>query len=163
MRNLSKKILENNIVDKKVTAKKSAKRKTLEKHHVLNGEVSPTILPLAQTVKKDSSESVKTSNILVNTSSKVKSLCLYTDVPSEKSFILCDGRVIFNCVELADLLITMNEDIFVYHVTDNKNDFANWINDVFCDSNLASKISVIRNKLVMSVEIYKYMFELLKK
>jgi hypothetical protein len=158
---LSKKSLENNIIDKKISVKKLAKPKIVNKKVMDNSSLS-----IAQTAPKDqtalSTASFNSSSI-ISMKTNIGGLNLYEDVPREKAFILCDGRVILNCSELADLLVTLNDDIFNYHVTDNKNDFSNWINDIFLDSNLAKKISSIRNKIIMSLEIYKHMFELLKK
>lgn len=132
--------------DKKISVKKSEKKS--EKTNALASTSSSSIV----------SDSVPGSALPV-----VKTLILYKDVPSEKCFILCDGRTIHNCKELADILTIISDDVFGYHVTDNKNDFSNWANDVFLDHTLAKKISLIRNRMDMSVEIYRHMFELLEK
>ena len=88
---------------------------------------------------------------------------LYVEVTPDKYFVLCDGRKIKSGKELADTLQSISDDMFKYHVTDTKNDFANWINDVFGEPDLAKKIRTIRNKMEVSVELYRHMFDKLDK
>ncbi len=68
-------------------------------------------------------------------SEKKKKLCV--DTEPEKCFWVCDGSVLKNLCELAAALETMNEPTFKYHVNKEKNDFANWVRDVFGDQKLA--------------------------
>lgn len=146
-----------NKIDKVVPVKKS------EKKTKLSGVPAVTPLPKLPVVLPSSSEPAKTCNTSVALVPVLQTLVLYKNVPSEKSFILCDGKSIHNCKELADILVTVSDDIFGYHVTDTKNDFANWINDVFEDHDLAKKISLLKNRIDMGIEIYRHMFELLEK
>jgi len=88
---------------------------------------------------------------------------LYVEVTPDKYFVLCDGRKVKSGKELADILQLVSDDIFKYHVTDTKNDFANWINDVFGEPELAKKIRTIRNKMEVSIELYRHMFDKLDK
>ena len=88
---------------------------------------------------------------------------LYVEVTPDRQFVLCDGRKIRSGKELADILQLMNDDMFKYHVTDNKNDFSNWINDVFGEPELAKKLRTVRNRLETSIELYRYMFDKLDK
>jgi hypothetical protein len=89
----------------------------------------------------------------------IKKHTLYVEVSPEKYFILCDGRKIKSGKELADILQLINDDMFKYHVTETKNDFSNWINDVFGERDLAKKIHTVRNRLEMSIELYRAMFD----
>ncbi|MGV8140811.1 MAG: DUF5752 family protein [Candidatus Woesearchaeota archaeon] len=93
----------------------------------------------------------------------VKKHTLYVEVTPEKYFVLCDGRKIKSGKELADILQLINDDMFKYHVTESKNDFSNWINDVFGEQDLAKKMRTIRNRLEMSIELYRAMFDKLEK
>lgn len=93
----------------------------------------------------------------------VKKHTLYVEVTPDKYFVLCDGRKIKSGKELADILQLINDDMFKYHVTETKNDFSNWINDVFGEQDLAKKMRVIRNRLDMSIELYRSMFDKLDK
>jgi hypothetical protein len=76
---------------------------------------------------------------------------------------LCDGRKVKSGKELADILQLINDDMFKYHVTDSKNDFSNWINDVFGEPELAKRMRSARNRFEMSIELYRSMFEKLEK
>ena len=49
------------------------------------------------------------------------------DVDPSKFFWLSDGRVLKNLAELADALESGDISVWNYHVTADKNDFANWI------------------------------------
>jgi len=88
---------------------------------------------------------------------------LYVEVTPDKYFVLCDGRKIKSGKELADILQLINDDMFKYHVTDTKNDFANWINDIFGEQELAKKLRTVRNRMETSIELYRYMFDKLNK
>ena len=93
----------------------------------------------------------------------VKKHLLYVEVSPDKYFVLCDGRKIKSGKELADILQLISDDMFKYHVTDTKNDFYNWINDVFGEPDLAKKLRTIRNRMEMSIELYRNMFDKLDK
>jgi hypothetical protein len=93
----------------------------------------------------------------------VKRRLLYVEVAPEKYFVLCDGRKIKSAKELADVLQLITDDMFKYHVTDAKNDFSNWINDIFGEPELAKKIRTIKNRVETSLEIYRYIFDRLPK
>ncbi|MCU0652946.1 MAG: hypothetical protein MUD10_01680 [Candidatus Pacebacteria bacterium] len=56
---------------------------------------------------------------------------LFCDIEPEKSFWLSDGKVLKNLKELQEALEAMEDSIWNYHVTAEKNDFANWIEGVF--------------------------------
>lgn len=58
----------------------------------------------------------------------------------EQCFWTTDGKIIANLVELRDALNTMADEVFQYHVTKQKNDFADWIEYVLGDAELAGKL-----------------------
>lgn len=60
--------------------------------------------------------------------------------PAEQCFWVTDGRVLSNLAELRDALDAMADDIFSYHVSKEKNDFADWVEHVLDDSELATKM-----------------------
>ena len=62
------------------------------------------------------------------------------DVPAENYFYMCNGKVLRNLKELRDELNSMDEGSFRYHVNEQKNDFANWINDIMKDEELANEM-----------------------
>lgn len=70
-----------------------------------------------------------------------------TNVPENKKFWVCDGRVLNNLKDLENALRTMNDGTYRYHANDKKNDFYNWIKYVFNNSKLADEIKNSRNQI----------------
>jgi two-component SAPR family response regulator len=69
------------------------------------------------------------------------------NAPEDKKFWVCDGRVLKNLNDLENALRTMNDGTYKYHVNGKKNDFYNWIKNVFNNSKLADEIRNSRNQL----------------
>ena len=80
-------------------------------------------------------------------SKKRKVKKILEDVPEDKRFWVCDGRVLKNLKELEQALRTMSDETYRYHVNKMKNDFYNWIKDVFKDKKLALEIKKSRNRI----------------
>lgn len=78
------------------------------------------------------------------------------DALQEHCFILCNGSPVKNIKELADILGDLEEHVFDYHVTDDGNDFAKWVEDIFKDIELAQKIAGAKDKKHMQLVIYKH-------
>lgn len=55
-------------------------------------------------------------------------------------FWVTDGSIISNLVELRDMFDSISLDTFKYHVTQEKNDFADWIEYVLGDKELADEL-----------------------
>jgi hypothetical protein len=68
------------------------------------------------------------------------------DVKPEFYFNLQNGMILKNIVELRECLLDLPEDVFKYHVNQNKNDFYVWIKDVFNLNDLAEEILKVDNK-----------------
>ena len=66
--------------------------------------------------------------------------------PEENAFVLHDDRKLRTVYELIDELETMPDDVFHEYVTWERNDFANWINDVFEAPDLATEIRKMQNR-----------------
>src|SRR3989338_299566 len=67
-------------------------------------------------------------------------------IPPRKYFWLENGVLIKSLNDLADALKNMDGDLFDRHVTDEKNDFANWIRNSLGNDSLASKVEKARKK-----------------
>jgi alpha-amylase/alpha-mannosidase (GH57 family) len=70
------------------------------------------------------------------------------DVPSENVFWLKDGTSIRNIIELSAALRTMDDTAFRHHVTDEKNDFTNWVKLVVGDEVLAQNLAKCKRRLM---------------
>lgn len=75
------------------------------------------------------------------------------DVPQDKQFWCCDGRILNNLAELEAALREMNDDAFLYHSNDVKTDFSNWVRDVIGDDKLSRDLqrSATREQAAKSV------------
>lgn len=80
------------------------------------------------------------------------------EIPPEKYFYAVDGTVIRNLGELPDALRSMSPETFTSHVNEQKNDFYNWINDVFQHTSLARKVKSIKRKETMAKKVFIEMF-----
>ena len=83
--------------------------------------------------------------------------------PEEKTFVLKDGRKLRTVYELIDELETMNDSLFNEYANKTKNDFANWIRDVFSDRPLADELSKIQSRIDAQRAILKHVVRELKK
>ena len=87
--------------------------------------------------------------------SKEKAKSILKDVPPDKYFWLCNGKILKNLKELEEELGRMSFDTFHYHVNPYKNDFANWINDVIGDTTLANEIRKLKTRRSIARHIKK--------
>ncbi len=62
----------------------------------------------------------------------------------EQCFWTTDGRIISNLVELSEQLAHMSDEVFAYHAHAARNDFADWIDAVLGDSELAKSMRASR-------------------
>lgn len=58
----------------------------------------------------------------------------------ENSFRCADGSVLGSVYELENRLCTMSSETFYHHANSHRNDFHNWIKDVFQDYELANEL-----------------------
>jgi len=66
--------------------------------------------------------------------------------PKDKYFWVVDGTVIRNLKELADSIDGMDYNIFMHHVNNGRNDFAQWVQEVLNQENLARELWSAPNK-----------------
>ncbi len=59
------------------------------------------------------------------------------EVPEDKRFWCCDGRVFRSLPELEAAFNEMSEETFRYHSNEAKSDFSNWVRDVLGDEKLS--------------------------
>ena len=78
-------------------------------------------------------------------------------ISDENAFVLNDGTKIKGLRELASVLSEMNEELFVHHVNGEKNDFAEWIGNVFGNVALAERVRGISNPTIISSIIRIYL------
>ena len=79
------------------------------------------------------------------------------DAPAEHYFILCNGKHVKNLRELADVMEHIEDNVFSYHVTADRNDFAAWVKDIFKDVELAEKLSGAKDKNRLQLVLYRHL------
>lgn len=55
-------------------------------------------------------------------------------------FYLKSGKALKDIEELCVVLETLSEEEFLFHVNTTKNDFANWIRDIFKEEELSNTL-----------------------
>ncbi len=68
-------------------------------------------------------------------------------VPDDKVFWCCDGRVLRNLNDLATALKEIPEETYRRHVDSEKNDFSNWIRDVVGDVTLTRQMRKAKSRM----------------
>jgi hypothetical protein len=84
------------------------------------------------------------------------------DAPQENCFILCNGKPVKNVHELADALGELGDYVFNHHVTPEKNDFANWVRDIFQDEELANQLATTNNLHDTRIIMYRHIISKLQ-
>jgi hypothetical protein len=69
-----------------------------------------------------------------------------TVAPKGKYFWVVDGTVIRSVKELANAVDAMDLNIFHHHVNNDRNDFAQWVYDVFALKTLSREMRSTTNK-----------------
>lgn len=81
----------------------------------------------------------------IKTRAKTKNKSMKT-VEGDLCFFVNDGRVIQNIGQLTDVFSEISDETYSYHVNSDKNDFANWIGDVFGHKKLAGELKRVKTK-----------------
>lgn len=64
----------------------------------------------------------------------------------DKFFYACNGVVLKSFTDFTRFLESCDDGTFYYHVTNDRNDFANWVGSVCRKKDLAKKMSHEKNK-----------------
>lgn len=78
------------------------------------------------------------------------------EAPNDKRFVLKDGRVLKDLVELSHALEHMSDDVFNHHVNQFKNDFRNWARDVFNKKELAAELEKAKTRADLQLAVLKH-------
>lgn len=79
--------------------------------------------------------------------------------PEQHVFVLLDGRRLRDVKELADTLDSMADHIYGHHVNGGRNDFAQWIQDIFQEHTLADSLRKSHNKHHAQIILYRYILD----
>lgn len=78
------------------------------------------------------------------------------EAPHDKRFVLKDGRVLKDLVELSHALEHMSDDVFSHHINAAKNDFRSWVKDVFGKNELAAQLEKAKTRADMQLAVLKH-------
>lgn len=78
------------------------------------------------------------------------------EAPNDKRFVLKDGRVLKDLVELSHALDHMSDDVFNHHVNAFRNDFRNWVRDVFSQKELAAELEKAKTRSGLQLAVLKH-------
>lgn len=106
--------------------------------------------------KKSSSDKTTKQKTRKNPSLIGIQLTILRKVPEKKEFVLKDGRKLRDIRELAFALGDMADDVFWHHVNDARNDFVNWVKDVFKDEELSEELKKVRDKFNTQLTVLKH-------
>ena len=90
---------------------------------------------------------------------KSKKVLILKEIKPEYYFLMIDGSTVKNLFELADALQSMSDDVFYYHVTNDRNDFSNWVRDVFCEKELADELNKLHSKMETQVAVLRHLLK----
>jgi hypothetical protein len=71
---------------------------------------------------------------------------IFSDVAPEHRFWLVKGGEVKNLEELTSALVTMEDATFKHHVTEERNDFSEWIKNIIQDTELAETLTKIKTR-----------------
>lgn len=75
----------------------------------------------------------------------------------EECFWTTDGKVLENLNELALAFGSMDEEVFLHHVTKDKNDFADWVEHVLQDAACATALRRARKPKTARSVVVRYL------
>jgi len=109
--------------------------------------------------KVKSAKTPKSKKSKVKKQKEVRGIMIIEELIPEKHFMAVDGSSIKSLKQLADALLTMSDDVFYYHVTQDRNDFATWVHDVFGEKELAEELGRVRHKLESQVAVLRHLLK----
>jgi len=139
--------------DTKSISKKNARKHRIEKKH---NEKKKSVADKS----KNKASKKKPSSKRKNEQRKRKNI--HKDVSPENYFLLVDGSVVKNLQELAESFERMSDDVFYYHVTEFKNDFCNWVEDIFGEKELAEHLREANTIEQAHIAVLKHIIKKLK-
>ena len=80
---------------------------------------------------------------------------VFSEVGQDKVFWLKDSSILKSLVELKDRLDFMPDDIFFFHANSEKNDFYNWVKDIYQNQSLANKIKNAKTRQELKILLEK--------
>ncbi|MGM5482097.1 MAG: hypothetical protein ACQESF_01415 [Nanobdellota archaeon] len=77
-------------------------------------------------------------------------------VPEDKRFVLSNGQVIGSLKELALSVDEMGDEVFSYHVSEDRNDFSSWVKEVLKEKDLAEELMKTKQRTDFQIKLLKF-------
>lgn len=74
-----------------------------------------------------------------------------------ESFWVVDGQILNSLASLADVLSSMEKEVYLHHVTTEKNDFADWVDKVLGDEDCAAALRKSKTANAAKIVVVKYL------
>lgn len=140
--------------------KKSSVKKNTTKKTVAKKVTKPTSTANANTTSTSSvTRALNTARTAKTTVGKKPAIEVYKlaeSAPNQRYFVLANGKPVQHVAELAEVLEDLEDHVFDHHVNPERNDFHNWVKDVFQDIELAKKMLGVTDKKHLQLVIYKH-------
>jgi len=107
-----------------------------------------------KTTKKATKKATGKSTTKKVSKAKVRALVC---AAGEECFWTSDGQVLENLEELALAFGSMDEEVFLHHVTKEKNDFADWVEAVLADAECAAALRRSRKPRSARTVVVRYL------
>lgn len=130
--------------------KKAATKKATKK--VTKKAVKKTAKKAVKKTAKKTAVKKTATKTTKKTSSKVKALVC---APDDKCFWTTDGQVLQNLEELKLAFGSMDDEVFLHHVGKEKNDFADWVEQVLQDAECAAALRKARKPKTAQTVVVK--------
>jgi len=78
-------------------------------------------------------------------------------IAPEHYFSLCTGALVKDIKELAFILEYLSDEELNHHINSGRNDFSNWIRDVFGEKKLAEDLSKTKDRKEMQIILLKHL------
>ncbi len=75
------------------------------------------------------------------------------DVPEGKAFWSHDGQSFRNLEQLAQGLFNMNDETYLFHIREDRSDFATWVDEVVGDLELARDLNTNMTRMEASQKV----------
>lgn len=142
------------------TSKKASKPKAAKKesaHHTAEKKPSKPKVAKKNVAKKSAKAKAPKKAAAKKSPAKVRVKTPVKKAGDEYVFFVQDGTKVSDLKELALLLDAMEDHVFFHHVNPDKNDFANWVREVFEESDLADEIQSIMDKMHTQRLVLRYL------
>ena len=147
----------------KSTAKKNTNKKTVKKAAAKKTSIKKTVKKSA--AKRIGNQTTKESNVKSKAKDSLREQSANSEYsPSvtlpEHAFWVNDGAVLHSLDELAAALDVMDSLVYEYHVTDQRHDFADWVENalacVDCAAEMRSARSPRRARAIVVTHLKQY-------